>query len=94
MKKIYFVWDEAKNKSNLQKHGVSFAEAISVFYDAEAVEFFDDTHSDEEDRFLILGMSSTLRLLLVCHCWHEETCEIRIINARKVTKTEREEYRK
>ena len=88
MKNIGFAWDEKKNESNLKKHGVSFEEACSVFYDEAAVEFFDDEHSSAEDRFLMLGMSSGLRLLLVCHCYREDSGKIRIISARKATKTE------
>lgn len=93
MKKICFSWDELKNKSNLKKHGVSFEEASTVFYDSEAVEFYDDPHSEGEDRFFMLGMSSALRLLLVCHCHREKEGEIRVISARKATKTESKEYK-
>ena len=94
MKKIGFVWDKIKSKNNLTKHGVSFEEASSVFYDADAIEFFDVSHSDEEERFLMLGMSSALRLLLVCHCYREDTGKIRIISARKATQVERKEYKR
>ena len=89
---IKFTWDEVKNKSNTKKHGVSFEEAQSVFLDENAQEFFDESHSDDEERFLMLGISSNLRLLLVCHCYREADNTIRIISARKATTTERKEY--
>jgi uncharacterized DUF497 family protein len=73
---------------NLKKHGVSFEEAQTVFYDDLAVQFFDEDNSDDEDRFLLLGMSSTARLLLVCHCERDAGQLIRIISARKATKRE------
>jgi hypothetical protein len=63
---ISFEWDKNKSQSNLQKHGISFKEAQSVFYDENAVEFFDEPHSDDEDRFIMLGFSDHLRLLVVC----------------------------
>lgn len=85
---INFEWDPHKEKSNQKKHGVSFVEAQSVFYDEYAVQFFDDEHSFEtEERFLMLGMSSNQRLLLVCHCVRNKN-SIRIISVRKATKTE------
>ena len=65
---IKFEWNRAKAVSNLKKHGVSFEEAQSVFYDEFAIQFFDESGSESEDRFLMLGMSSEARLLLVCHC--------------------------
>ena len=68
MKALQFEWDSDKAESNLAKHGVSLEEAMTVFYDEFAVEFYDDEHSEWEDRFLLLGLSSKLRLLLVCHC--------------------------
>jgi hypothetical protein len=83
---IKFEWDSAKATTNLKKHGVSFEEARSVFYDAFAVQFFD--HSSDEVRFLLLGMSTGARLLLVCHCEREAGNTIRIISARKATKRE------
>ena len=85
---IQFDWDAAKAATNLKKHGVSFEEAQSVFYDEFAVQFFDEENSIEEDRFLLLGMSSGARLLLVCHCERESGNTIRIISARKATKRE------
>jgi hypothetical protein len=71
---------------------VSFAEAQSVFFDENAVEFYDDEHSEWEDRFLLLGLSTRLRILLVCHCLREGGSVIRIISARKATQNERELY--
>ncbi|MDR0835880.1 MAG: BrnT family toxin [Tannerella sp.] len=85
---IKFEWDPAKATANIKKHGVSFEEARSVFYDEFAVQFFDEEHSTSEDRFLLLGMSTGVRLLLVCHCEREAGDIIRTISARKATKTE------
>ena len=85
---IKFEWNSAKATTNIKKHGVSFEEAQSVFYDEFAVQFFDEEHSTSEERFLLLGMSTGGRLLLVCHCEREEGNVIRIISARKATKTE------
>ncbi len=85
---IQFEWDQSKAAANLRKHGVSFEEAQSVFYDEFAVQFYDDEHSIEEERFLLLGMSDTARILLVCHCEREAGDLIRIISARKATKRE------
>jgi uncharacterized protein len=87
-----FEWDPAKAAANLRKHKVSFEVAQSVFYDELAVQFFDEEHSDNEDRFLMLGMSSDGRLLLVCHCEFERDEVIRIISARKATVTEAKFY--
>ena len=85
---IEFKWDSSKAAANLRKHRVSFDEAKSVFYDEFAVQFFDDEHSVEEDRFLLLGMSSGAKLLIVCHCEREHGEVIRIISARKATQRE------
>jgi uncharacterized protein len=85
---IAFEWDPPKAAANLRKHQVSFDEAKSVFYDEFAVQFFDDEHSSEEDRFLLLGMSSGAKLLIVCHCEREQGEIMRIISARKATKRE------
>ena len=89
---IKFEWDAAKAASNLKKHGVSFHEAQSVFYDDFALQFFDEAHSAAEERFLMLGMSADTRLLLVCHCEREAGSVIRIISARKATKREQRFY--
>jgi uncharacterized DUF497 family protein len=85
---IKFEWDAVKAAANLKKHGVSFEEAQSVFYDELAVQFFDDDHSADEERFLLLGMSTGARLLLVCHCEREAGDIIRIVSARRATKRE------
>jgi uncharacterized DUF497 family protein len=85
---IKFEWDPSKAATNLKKHQVSFEEARSVFYDEFAVQFFDEENSSEEDRFLMLGMSSGAKLLIVCHCEREQGEVIRIISARKATKRE------
>ena len=85
---IKFEWDPPKAAANLKKHQVSFEEAKSVFYDEFAVQFFDEDHSSDEERFLMLGMSSGVKLLVVCHCEREHGEVIRIISARKATKRE------
>jgi uncharacterized DUF497 family protein len=89
---IKFEWSSAKASVNLDKHGISFEEAQSVFYDEFAVQFFDTENSEAEDRFLMLGMSGEARLLIVCHCERDEGDVIRIISARKATRTERQYY--
>ncbi len=94
MREPSFVWDERKNRENQKKHGVSFEEAESVFFDEEAREFFDPDHSDEEARFLLVGRSYKLRALLICHCFRESERVIRIISARRATKTERSDYQR
>jgi uncharacterized DUF497 family protein len=85
---IKFEWDPLKAESNLKKHQVSFEEAKSVFFDEFAVQFFDEGHSGDEERFLMLGHSSGARLLIVCHCERNHGNVIRIISARKATKRE------
>ena len=92
MKDICFEWDLAKNKANREKHGISFEEAESVFYDENALVRDDPDHSDEEDRFIILGFSSLANMLVVSHCYREQDEVIRIISARKATKSERAQY--
>ncbi len=85
---IKFEWDANKALTNQKKHGVSFEEAKSVFYDDFAVQFYDDENSGEEHRFLMLGFSCESRMLLVCHCERESGNTIRIISSRKATKSE------
>ena len=92
MKQLRFEWDESKNRGNHRKHGVWFDEAQTIFFDEHAVEFYDDVHSEWEDRFLLLGVSTKLRVLLVCHCLRGEGSVIRIISARKATKNELGQY--
>jgi hypothetical protein len=89
---ITFEWDPPKAATNLKKHQISFEEARSVFFDEFAVQFFDEAHSLDEERFLLLGMSSGAKLLIVCHCERNEGEVIRIISARKATKRESEFY--
>ncbi len=89
---IRFEWDEAKSLVNRRKHGVSFEEARTVFFDENAIRFFDPDHSGSEDRFLMLGMSFRLRVLVVCHCFRVSGDTIRIISARKADKKEEAAY--
>jgi uncharacterized DUF497 family protein len=89
---LRFEWDEAKDRENQRKHGVSFAEAQSVFFDDEALEFPDPDHSAGEDRFIMVGRSFQLRVLVVCHCLRESASVIRIISARKASAKERHAY--
>lgn len=88
MPELRIEWDEAKNRDNVRKHKISFGEAATVFYDERALFLADPDHSDEEDRFLLLGLSARLRLLVVCHCYRADDEVIRIISARKATKPE------
>ena len=90
---ITFEWDETKAAANLRKHQVSFKEAQSIFFDEFGVQFFDDDHSSGKDRFLMLGMSSGAKLLIVCHCERDQGATVRIISARKATKRESAFYR-
>lgn len=92
MKEIKFTWDENKNQINQKKHKLSFEEAKTVFYDVEAIVFDDPEHSEEEDRFLIIGFTEKARLCIVSHCYREEDSIIRIISARKATTSEKEYY--
>jgi len=92
MKHITFTWDTNKNSVNTQKHGISFDEAKSVFYDDNARIMHDPDHSADEERFLILGLSEKLNILVVCHCYREDNEVIRIISARKATKNEKKQY--
>ena len=92
MDDLRFEWDERKNRENQRKHGVSFDEARSVFFDQQAVEFYDDECGQLEDRFLLLGVSAKLRILMVCHCLRDDGNVIRIISARKATKNEQRDY--
>jgi uncharacterized protein len=92
MAEIIFEWDNKKEKTNKRKHGISFEEARTAFYDENAIQYFDPDHSDEEDRFILLGISFTLKVLVVCHCFRENDSVIRIISARKADKDEESEY--
>ena len=93
MNMIRFEWDDNKNKINKKKHKISFEEARTVFYDDAALVIDDPEHSEDEDRFIILGLSKRANLLFVCHCYRESDTVIRIISARKATKTESQYYR-
>ena len=92
MKKLIFEWDDAKNNTNQTKHGISFEEAQTVFFDENALEFDDPDHSIDEERFLLLGFSQSLKVLVVCHCYRSDESIIRIISARKATKKEQTVY--
>jgi len=92
MKHIQFEWDENKNITNKKKHKVGFDEAKTVFYDPAALIIHDPDHSDDEERFLIMGLSQTLKVLVVCHCYRENDEIIRIISARKADKDETKKY--
>ncbi|MFQ6035981.1 MAG: BrnT family toxin [Sedimentisphaerales bacterium] len=92
MDEIRFSWDAQKAKQNLAKHKVSFEEASTVFFDERAIEFFDPDHSEQEDRFLMLGLSCRLRVLVVSYCFRKKGLEIRIISARRATSKEQKVY--
>lgn len=92
MSALHFEWDDRKAAANARKHGVSFDEAKSVFVDERAKLIEDPDHSEDEERFVLLGLSSALPLLLVCHCYRSESKVIRIISARKATAKESKSY--
>ena len=89
---MLFEWDENKNQQNIKKHGVSFEEAQTVFFDPLTKVAPDPDHSDGEDRFIALGHSANHRLLLVIHCFRDKDEKVRILSARKLTKSERKQY--
>ena len=92
MKSISFSWDDLKNSANQKKHRVSFEEAQSVFFDEHAIEYYDPDHSEAEERFLLLGLSYQVRVLVVSYTLREDETAIRIISARKATKKELKAY--
>jgi hypothetical protein len=92
MEHIRFDWDSDKDRTNHKKHGISFEEAQSVFVDENALMIHDPDHSGDEDRFILLGLSSSIRLMVVCHCYRESDAVIRIISARKATRREQNRY--
>jgi len=92
MTELRFEWDPKKDTANQRKHGVGFDEASTVFSDERALLIVDPDHSDDEQRFIILGLSANLRTLVVCHCYREAESIIRLISARKATRTERSQY--
>ena len=89
---LRFEWDDNKNKINQDKHNISFEEAQTVFYDDDALLKDDPDHSEDEERFLLLGLSTEANILVVVHCYRADDSVIRIISARKATKTERKQY--
>ena len=90
---LRFEWNDAKNAENKRRHRVSFEEAQTVFYDERALLIEDeDENEDNEERFLLLGLSATLRVLVVCHCYRATGQVIRLISARKASRTERRDY--
>ena len=89
---LQFEWDESKNEINKKKHRISFEEAQTVFYDSNALLISDPEHSDDEERFILLGFSAMARLLLVCHCYRGRDEIIRIISARKANPFEARQY--
>ena len=93
MSNIKFEWDAKKASSNKKKHGISFDEARTVFFDEHAKLIDDPDHSNDEDRFVLLGLSSSLKVVLVCHCYLDEGHVIRIISARKASPHESKQYR-
>jgi len=92
MNDLRFEWDENKNRENIRKHSIPFEEAQTVFLDENAIRFFDPDHSQDEDRFIMLGMSFKLRVLVVCHCYRKNDTVIRIVSARKADKHEAKNY--
>lgn len=89
---LRFEWDPAKDRANQRRHRISFAEAQTAFMDEHGRLMGDPDHSENEDRFILLGYSSSLRLLVVCHCYRKSDEVIRIISARKATRKESAEY--
>jgi len=89
---IRFEWDPRKDAANQRKHGISFEQAQSVFFDENAIQFYDEDHSEQEERFIMLGLSIRSRILVVCHCERVSERVIRIISARKATSFERKFY--
>ena len=89
---LRIVWDRRKAKENARKHGITFEEAQTVFLDDHALLISDPDHSDDEDRFVLLGLSARSRIVVVCHCYRESDSEIRLISARKADRKERRQY--
>lgn len=92
MEELRFEWDPRNAKSNATKHGVSFAEASTAFYDDNGLVIADPDHSEAEERFILLGLSAPVRLVVVVHCFRDEDAIIRIISARKATPAESQQY--
>lgn len=91
---LRFEWDDSKDAQNRRKHGISFEEAQTVFFDEKALLIADPDHSEQEERFILLGLSNALRTLVVCHCYRQEGDVIRLISARRADRQEREQYEK
>jgi len=89
---LKFEWDQRKNRANIRKHNVSFEEAQMVFKDENAIQYFDPDHSEDEERFILLGLSAKRLVLVVCHCFRESELVIRIISARRADKLEQQDY--
>ena len=89
---MQFIWDPHKASINIKKHGVSFEEAQTVFQDPNALQIFDPDHSEMEDRFVLMGLSQDIHLLVVCHCYREGGDTVRIISARRATRNETKTY--
>ena len=92
MNELLFEWDQRKNRANIKKHKISFEEAQTAFKDEHAIQFADPDHSQDEDRFILLGLSWKLRVLVVCHCFRESELVVKIISARKANKSEEQNY--
>ncbi len=92
MDELRFEWYKQEEKTNIKKHSVSFDEARTVFYDENAIQYFDPDRSEPEDRFILLGINFKLRILFVCHCFRESETVVRIISARKADHNEEDEY--
>ena len=92
MDSLRFAWDKRKNNENIKKHKVCFEEAETVFKDENAIQYFDPDHSEDEDRFILLGVSTRRRVLVVCHCFRESELVVRIISARRADKSEGRAY--
>ena len=92
MQPIIFEWDRKKSISNQKKHGISFEEAQTVFIDENALLIHDPDHSEEEERFILLGLCARLRILVVCHCYRQDDEQVRIISARKAAREEQNKY--
>jgi uncharacterized DUF497 family protein len=92
MEGLRFEWDRQKESQNLRKHGVSFEEAATVFLDEHALLIADPEHSEDEDRFILLGLSTSLKLLVVVHCYRESDEVVRLITARRASRPERRQY--
>lgn len=92
MNELIFEWDQRKEKANVKKHHLSFEDARTLFYDENAIQFYDPDHSNEENRFILLGLSFKSQVLVVCHCFRESETVIRIISARKADRDEELAY--